>query len=68
MTAGQVARLLGCKDQVEINGAFDRLAHDIYDQLGEHPEGLQRTSSNGGTLSPTGDGPLKDGTGRSVRR
>jgi 5-methylcytosine-specific restriction enzyme A len=42
MTAGQLARLLGCKDPVAINGAFGRLAHEIYDHMGEHPDGLQQ--------------------------
>jgi 5-methylcytosine-specific restriction protein A len=42
LTAGQLARLLGCKNQVEINGGLGRLAHAIYDQLGVHPDGLKQ--------------------------
>jgi predicted HNH restriction endonuclease len=54
MTAGQLARLLCCKNQVEINGAFGRLAHGIYDQLGEHPEGLQQGEFDWGHVVATG--------------
>jgi 5-methylcytosine-specific restriction enzyme A len=42
MTAPQLARLLCCKDPVAINGAFGRLAHASYGQLGAHPDGLQQ--------------------------
>lgn len=40
MSHRQLAALLGRKDPVEINGAFGRLGHNVYDELRTHPEGL----------------------------